>query len=148
MVNKSTNKWGGDMNNTFLMTFGRVLLGIYFLLPGIMKFLAWELHIEMMTATGIASPAPLLLIATVAEIVAGVFLIIGSYVRFMALGCALLILVINTMMHDFWNFDGIAGAHETQNFVKNLGIFAGLLVLASASPKRKVSLKGFWKRDG
>jgi putative oxidoreductase len=136
------------MNNAFLMTLGRVLLGVYFLLPGIMKFVAWDMHIESMTATGISSPAPLLLIATIVEILAGLFLIMGSYVRFMALGCALLILVINTMMHDFWNFDGIAGAHETQNFVKNLGIFAGLLVLASVSPKRKISLNRFWKSDG
>ncbi len=135
------------MSNTVLMAIGRVLLGLYFLIPGLMKFAAWDMHIEMMTLHGVPSPAPLLLIATLAEIIAGVFLIMKSHVRFMALGCALLVLIINVMMHDFWNFDGIAGAHEMQNFIKNLGIFAGLLVLASVSPKRKVSLKGFWKRD-
>ena len=134
--------------NTLLMTIGRVLLGAYFLLPGLMKFAAWDLHIDMMNAHGIPMAAPLLLIATVAEIIAGVFLIFGSYVRFMALGCALLILIINATMHDFWNYDGIVGGHEMQNFVKNLGIFAGLLVLAAVSPARKISLKGVWKSDG
>ena len=129
------------------MSIGRVLLGLYFLIPGLMKFAAWDMHIEMMNLHNIPSPAPLLLIATLAEIIAGLFLIIGSYVRFMALGCALLVLIINIMMHDFWNFDGVTGAHEMQNFIKNLGIFAGLLVLASVSPKRKISLSGFWKRD-
>ncbi len=129
------------------MSIGRVLLGLYFLIPGLMKFAAWDMHIEMMSLHNIPSPAPLLLIATLAEIIAGVFLIIGSYVRFMALGCALLVLIINVMMHDFWNFDGVTGAHEMQNFIKNLGIFAGLLVLAAASPKRKISLSAFWKRD-
>jgi putative oxidoreductase len=29
------------------------------------------------------------------------------------------------------------GAHELQNFVKNLGILAGLLVLAGYSPNRR-----------
>lgn len=135
------------MNNTLLMTIGRVLLGLYFLIPGIMKFAAWDLHIEMMNGHGIPSPAILLLIATLAEIIAGIFLILRSYVRFMALGCTLLVLIINVMMHDFWNFEGVTGAHEMQNFIKNLGIFAGLLVLASVSPKRKISLKGFWQRD-
>ena len=129
------------------MTTGRVLLGLYFLIPGLIKFAAWDMHIEMMSLHNIQSPAPLLLIATLAEIIAGVFLIIGSYVRFMALGCALLVLIINVMMHDFWNFEGVTGAHEMQNFIKNLGIFAGLLVLAAVSPKRKISLSGFWKRD-
>ena len=135
------------MSNTVLMAIGRVLLGFYFLIPGLMKFAAWDMHIDLMTLHSIPSPAPLLLIATLAEIIAGVFLIMKSHVRFIALGCALLVLIINVMMHDFWNFDGITGAHEMQNFIKNLGIFAGLLVLASVSPKRKVSLKGFWKRD-
>lgn len=136
------------MTNTVLMTTGRVLLGLYFLLPGIMKFAAWDMHVEMMELHGIPSPAPLLLVATVAEIIAGLFLIIGTYVRLMALGCALLVLVINVMMHDFWNFDGIVGGHEMQNFVKNLGIFAGLLVLAAVSPNRKITFSRFWKRDG
>ena len=36
-------------------------------------------------------------------------------------------------MHDFWNvYEGVSRAHETQNFVKNLAVFAGLLVLSSA----------------
>ena len=135
------------MSNTVLMSIGRILLGLYFLIPGIMKFAAWDMHIEMTEAHGIPSAALLLFIATMAEIIAGLFLIIGSYVRFMALGCALLVLIINVMMHDFWNFEGLVSGHEMQNFIKNLGIFAGLLVLASVSPKRKISLTGFWKHD-
>ena len=36
-------------------------------------------------------------------------------------------------MHDFWNvYEGVSQAHETQNFVKNLAIFAGLLVMSGA----------------
>ena len=135
------------MTNTILMGLGRSLLGLYFLIPGLMKFAAWDTHIDMMSAHGISSPAPLLLIATIAEIIAGVFLILRIQVRFIALGCALLVIIINVMMHDFWNFEGVSGAHEMQNFIKNLGIFAGLLVLASVSQKRKVSLRGVWKRD-
>lgn len=135
------------MNNTALMNAGRVLLGLYFLIPGIMKFVAWDMHIEMMNTHGVPIPAALLFVAAAAEVIAGVFLIMRSHVRLMALGCALLILIINVMMHDFWNFDGLAGAHEMQNFIKNLGIFSGVLVLASVSPKRKISLQKIFKRD-
>lgn len=135
------------MSTKLLMIPGRALLGIYFLLPGIMKFTAWDAHIESMVATGIAAPAPLLAIAAIAEILAGLMLIFGIHVRLAALGCALLVIVINLMMHDFWNFTGGQQAHEIQNFVKNLGIFAGLLVLASAAPKRPISLRGIWRRD-
>ena len=95
---------GTDMTNVTLMGAGRTLLGLYFLLPGLMKFAAWDTHIEMMTAHGISSPAPLLFIATVAETIAGIFLVLRIQVRLMALGCALLVIIINVMMHDFWNF--------------------------------------------
>jgi putative oxidoreductase len=39
-------------------------------------------------------------------------------------------------LHDFWNiYDGVDAERETQNFVKNLGIFAGLLLLAATNMK-------------
>jgi putative oxidoreductase len=35
-------------------------------------------------------------------------------------------------LHDFWNvYEGVDSKHEMQNFFKNLGIFAGLLLLAA-----------------
>jgi putative oxidoreductase len=43
-------------------------------------------------------------------------------------------LIINVNLHDFWNiYEGVNAERETQNFVKNLGIFAGLLLLAAAN---------------
>jgi putative oxidoreductase len=43
-------------------------------------------------------------------------------------------LLINVFMHDFWNdYPGGNPQHELQNFIKNLGIFAGLLLLAARS---------------
>jgi putative oxidoreductase len=130
-----------------MMTLGRVLLGLYFLVPGIMKFAAWDMHMEMMRHHGVPFEAPMLFIAAAAEIIGGLLLITNRYVRFTALGCVLLILLINLNMHGFWNFTGIEAAHETQSFVKNLGILAGLLVLASVSPKRSLKLKGIKKSD-
>jgi putative oxidoreductase len=135
------------MTNPLFMSIGRTLLGLYFLVPGLMKIAAWDMHIEMMVTQGIPGTAVLLAIATAAEIIAGVFLILRIQVRVMSLGCALLVLVINAMMHNFWSFEGLAAAHEMQNFIKNLGIFAGLLVLAAASPSRKLSINNFWTRD-
>ncbi|NNC37885.1 MAG: DoxX family protein [Acidimicrobiales bacterium] len=135
------------MSDTVLMTIGRYLLGLYFLIPGVMKIVAWNMHIDMMTELDIPAAPALLMIATIAEIIAGLMLITGRFVRFGALGLALLIIVINVMMHGFWNMEADIKPHEMQNFIKNLGIMAGLLVLAAASPKRKLSLSGIWKAD-
>ena len=65
----------------------------------------------------------------------------------MAFGFVVYILLVNALLHDFWNFDGIEGGHEMQNFIKNLGILAGLLVLAGASKRRAISLANWWKSD-
>jgi putative oxidoreductase len=49
-----------------------------------------------------------------------------------ALGFALMTILINFNLHDFWNtYEGVNPEREAQNFFKNLGIFAGLLLLAA-----------------
>ncbi len=77
---------------------------------------------------------PLLLAAAgVFQIVAALALIVNRYTAVFALLLAGLVLLINVNLHDFWNMEGVEGAHELQNFVKNLGIFAGLLLLSGHS---------------
>ena len=115
---------------------GRVLLGLYFVLPGLAKFIDWQTHIELMQRHNIPLADPLLLIAGIANLVLGGLLLANRHVRLAAYGCALYILVINFSLHDFWNFSGIEGAHETQNFVKNLGILAGCLMLAGFTARQ------------
>lgn len=136
----------GNSSN-IMMTIGRVLLGLYFLVPGVMKFVAWGMHLEMMQRHGVPFEAPMLFIAASVEILGGLLLILNRYVRLTAIGFVVLILIININMHGFWKFSGIEAGHETQNFIKNLGILAGLLVLAAASPVRRPALKGLMKSD-
>ena len=130
-----------------MITTGRVLLALYFLLPGVLKFVAVPMNIGLMSAHGIPNPAPLLFVAGVAQVTGAVLLMTGRFVRFNALGFVAYILVINVMLHDFWNFSGMVGAHELQNFIKNLGILAGLLVLAGLSRWRAPSVKGLMMSD-
>ena len=75
----------------------------------------------------------LLALAGIFQIVAALMLIANRFTGIVALLLAGLVLVINISLHDFWNFSGLDGAHEMQNFIKNLGIFAGLLVLSGHS---------------
>ncbi|TRY13531.1 hypothetical protein FN961_14920 [Shewanella hanedai] len=72
----------------------------------------------------------LLATAGVFQIGAAIALILNRYTYVVSLLLAVLVLTINVNLHDFWNYTGVEGAHEMQNFVKNLGILAGLLVLA------------------
>ena len=116
----------------FSISLGRVLLGLYFLLPGIFKILTYEITTEYMLLHNIPLASILLPVTIVLQIVLGFMLIISYRIKESALILALLTIFINIGVHDFWNeYPYTDAAHETQNFVKNLGIFAGLLVLSA-----------------
>lgn len=116
---------------------GQVLLGLYFILPGLAKFADWQTHIDLMTRHNVPFADPLLFIAAIANLGLGGLLLANRHVAYASYGCAAYIIVINFSLHDFWNFTGIEAAHETQNFVKNLGIMAGYLMLAGFTPVEK-----------
>ena len=119
------------MENTFI-TLGRMLLGLYFLLPGISKIPTYAGTTEYMLLHNIPLASILLPITIVLQIGLGVMLIIGYRIKESALILAALTIFINIGMHDFWNeYPNTDAGHETQNFVKNLAIFAGLLVLSA-----------------
>ena len=119
------------MEKTFI-TVGRVLLGLYFLLPGISKIPTYAGTTEYMLLHNIPLANILLPITIVLQIGLGVMLIIGYRIKESALILAALTIFINIGMHDFWNeYPNTDAGHETQNFVKNLAIFAGLLVLSA-----------------
>lgn len=116
--------------NKLLLTIGRIMLALYFLIPGIMKFVEWDMHIGLMEKHNMPLVPVLLAAAGIFQIIAAILLITNRYTAIVALLLAGLVLVINVNLHDFWNLTGIEGGHEMQNFIKNLGIFAGLLVLS------------------
>ena len=119
------------MEKTFI-TVGRMLLGLYFLLPGISKIPTYAGTTEYMLLHNIPLASILLPITIVLQIGLGVMLIIGYRIKESALILAALTILINIGMHDFWNeYPNTDAGHETQNFVKNLAIFAGLLVLSA-----------------
>ena len=116
---------------SILITTGRTLLALYFILPGIMKFVAWDMNIALMELHNMPFVTLLLPIAGIIQVVAGLCLLLNKHMMISALALAGMTLVINLNLHDFWNtYQGVDSGRELQNFVKNLGIFAGLLVLA------------------
>jgi len=115
-----------------LMHIGRVFLALYFLLPGISKFTSWESSTALMEAHNMVMIPFLLTIAGIAQVLGGISLLLNRHVVVCALGFALMTILINLNLHDFWNtYEGVNPEREAQNFFKNLGIFAGLLLLAA-----------------
>ena len=115
-----------------LINIGRVLLALYFLLPGIGKFIAWDDQVALMEAHDMKMVPVLLAVAGIIQILGSICLLLNRYVVICALGFAAMTILININLHDFWNvYEGVNAEREAQNFYKNLGIFAGLLLLAA-----------------
>ncbi len=121
---------------------GRVLLGVYFLLPGIGKLIAPGAQLELMQAQGIPLAHPLLIFAGISSLLGAAALMTGRYVKLAAYGFVIYVLLVNVLIHPFWIIPG-----EAQNFFKNLGIMSGLLVLAGYAPLRWPSRSNWWKSD-
>ena len=121
-----------------LLITGRVLLGLYFIVPGITKITGWAAMSAYMELHGVPLIPVLLVLTIILQIGGGACLAIGYRTQLMAFVLAGLTLMINLFMHDFWNvYEGTDQGHETQNFIKNLAIMAGLLYVAgmSAAPR-------------
>jgi len=129
------------------ITIGRVLLGLYFLMPGLMKIAGPAETIAYMESHAIPFAAPLMWFSASINILGGLALIAGRHVRLVAYGFVVYVLLVNFMLHDFWTMGPDMVERETQNFFKNLGIIAGLLVLAGAATVRPLSIAGWWRSD-
>ena len=81
---------------------------------------------------GVPLVSLLLVITIILQLALGLFMIVGFQTKLTAFLLAGMVLVISIFMHNFWSMeDGINKTHETQNFFKNMGIMAGLLMISS-----------------
>ena len=116
------------------MNVGRIFLALYFLIPGISKFTSWNTSVALMEAHNMKMIPILLATAGIAQVVGSISLLLNRHVVICALGFAVMTILINFNLHDFWNtYEGVNPDRELQNFYKNLGIFAGLLLLAAVN---------------
>lgn len=120
----------------FILLLARLLLMILFVLAGWGKLTGFEGTVGYMTSLG--APAPMLAaaVAVIMEFLVAILLILGFYTRPLALLFALFVLGTALLGHPFWNMvDPERSANMTQ-FLKNLSIVGGLLVLAVSGPGR------------
>ena len=84
-----------------LFSIGRVLIGIYFLLPGIAKVFLFSANLEVVVAKEVPFPVFSLSIVAVAQILLGLFIIFGRHLKVSSIGLAVTTLLINFYIHDF-----------------------------------------------
>lgn len=113
-----------------MVTSGRVLLGLYFILPGLTKVFGFEANANYMAEHGMVMIPFFLVLTIIIQLGGGAAMVVGYKTKPVAFLLAGLTLVISLVMHDFWTLPAgeLQTGHETQNFVKNMAIMAGLLM--------------------
>lgn len=124
---------------------GRWFISAIFILSGIFKLTQFGAVSGMMAAKGIPLAPAALAVTLVVEIGGGFLLLTGLQARYAAIVMALWLVPVTLTFHNFWAFQGQQQQEQLTNFLKNLAIIGGLLVVVHASrpaPKAKFAKEG------
>jgi len=128
------------MNTTLRNTaaaLGRILLGLLFVISGFGKITGFAGTAGYMASQGMPMAEALLVGAIAVELVGGLMLVAGFQARWAALAIAAFLVPTSLIFH---NPIGPEGAAQMTQFLKNLSIMGGMLVVAAFGP-------GAWSID-
>ena len=82
-----------------LFVIGRVLIGVYFLLPGLAKILLFSDNLSVVIGKEVPFPSFSLSLIAVTQIVCGILIIFGKNIKVSSIS-----LVITTLLINFYNW--------------------------------------------
>lgn len=129
----------GDSSLTYAV--GRVILGALYALAALGHIPEWGNTVEAMTVLGVPRAEWLLMVATIAQGLGGLALILGWHTRLAALGLIAFTVIATYVFHAYWAMQGEAAVREFYAFMSNVGLTGGLLMAAGMGGGR-------WSLDG
>lgn len=126
----------GVVPRSATMLVARVLIGAIFLLSGFAKLSDTAGAIGHMQSVGIPAPHVLVYIVGYAEILGGLAVISGFLARVGAIGLVVFLVITTFTFHAFWNYEGQQMIQQNVQFMKNLAVMGGLLLLYAVGPGR------------
>ena len=115
---------------------GRVLLALMFIISGWQKLTGFSDTVDFIATKGLPLPQLLAVIAVLIELGAGLAIAFGWKTRWAALAMVVFLIVITPIFHSFWNVPADQVMMQQINFMKNLTILGGMLVLFAWGPGR------------
>jgi putative oxidoreductase len=115
--------------NQLLYPVGRAFLGVIFFISGINKILGFSYVAGWMASSGVPAASLLLAATIVIEVVGGLMLISGYKAKIAASVIALFLIPVTFVFHAFWNIDAASFQNELNQFLKNVAILGGMLLV-------------------
>jgi putative oxidoreductase len=119
------------MNHQYFVLSGRVLVSVIFVLSGLTKIVDWNSNAQYMASAGLPLIPLLLIAASITEVAGGLSVLLGWKARWGALLLFLYLIPVTLIFHNFWDYSGIEMQTQLVNFLKNLSIMGGLLLVAA-----------------
>ena len=125
----------------------RIAICLIFIQAVLGKIFGWSGQAAYMARHGISHIPPLLAAALAIELIGVVCLLLGYQVRLAALVMAVYLCIVSVMLHNFWaaGLSEMASGINQTEFLKNMGIVGGLLMIVAWGPGR-FSLEEFLRR--
>lgn len=117
--------------NAIVSLLGRVLLSAIFILSGFSKIFTFHAMAGMLAAKGFPLATVAAGIAIAIEVVGGLAILTGFKAKIAAWVVFLYLIPTTLLFHNFWTMQGAMRVSNQTNFMKNLAIMGGLLLLAS-----------------
>jgi putative oxidoreductase len=115
---------------------GRVLLGLIFVLSGFAKISGFDGTAGFIASKGLPLPQLVAALTIVVELGGGLALMAGLYTRQVVVVLAAFTLLAGVIFHNFWAAPQPEQMAQQINFLKNLAIAGGMLVVAAFGPGR------------
>jgi putative oxidoreductase len=122
----------GYQNPTVLA--GRILLGLIFVISGFGKISGFDGTVGYIAAKGLPLPQIVAVLTICIELGGGLMLMFGLFTRWAAFGLAAFTILAALIFHNFWAASEAARVSQQTNFMKNLSMAGGMLVLAVFGP--------------
>lgn len=119
-----------------LVLIGRVLLGWIFVTASWGKLMGMAGFAGYLTSLNVPAASLLSVIIPPVEFLIGVALVLGIATRYAAIACILFVLGATLIAHRYWEFSGTQLVAQRNNFLKNLSITGGTLLLFVTGPGR------------
>jgi putative oxidoreductase len=141
MLNRTL--FGPVLSDVVFPLLSRLLISAIFVQGALGKILGWSGQASYMQSHQLpAQLIPTMLgIALVIEAGGVLCLLVGWQARAAAFVMFLYLAAVSVLLHNFWALHGTAAGGAQTQFLKNVGIMGGLLMIAAYGP-------GKWSLDG
>lgn len=109
----------------------RILISAIFVYSGISQLIHFDATVHVLAAAGIPLATVAAAIAILIDLGGSAMLIIGWQTKLAAVVLFIYLIPVTIMFHNFWAAPPQMHEMQLLNFLKNLGIMGGLLIVAT-----------------